>query len=310
MVDLNIDLPEGFLDEEVRCGYTVTREMKKVWAVELDLLSEFMRVCEKYQLKWWVNAGTLLGTIRHKGMIPWDDDIDVAMMSEDYEQLCRIASDEFRHPYFFQTEETDPGSIRGHAQLRNSETTGILKRELKQKFPFNQGIFLDIFPLYAIPDDDELYHRQMANIRKYKHKARKYRDLKNKNYHFEHEKNILKAVANYIGHILAKSVMPQYFDYRIPYAKYQNEVKKYDDKKYERVSVVFFAQDLPRRIWKRSWFDEVEYAPFEMLTVPVPKGYKEFLDVFYGNWHECVRGTSTHGDCVFDTDRPYTEYMK
>lgn len=52
MVDLNIELPKGFLEEEVRCGYTVTRKMKEVWAVELDLLKEFKRVCNKYDLKY------------------------------------------------------------------------------------------------------------------------------------------------------------------------------------------------------------------------------------------------------------------
>jgi len=231
MVDLNIELPEGFLDEEVRCGYTVTHEMKKVWAVELDLLNEFMRVCDKYQLKWCAEAGTILGAIRHRGMIPWDDDIDVTMTSEDYEKLCRIAPNEFRHPYFFQTEETDPGSIRGHAQLRNSETTGILKSEIERKLQFNQGIFLDIFPRYAISDDDQIYHQQMLLIKKYRNKAKKYRDLKNKNYRFQHRRNVLKALVNYAEHILACSIMSDYFDYKKAYAKYMEEVKRYDDKK-------------------------------------------------------------------------------
>ena len=65
MVDLNIELPKGFLEEEVRCGYTVTRKMKEVWAVELDLLKEFKRVCNKYDLKYCADGGTLLGAIRH-----------------------------------------------------------------------------------------------------------------------------------------------------------------------------------------------------------------------------------------------------
>lgn len=75
MVDLNIELPKGFLEEEVRCGYTVTRKMKEVWAVELDLLKEFKRVCNKYDLKYCADGGTLLGAIRHQdlflGMMTW-----------------------------------------------------------------------------------------------------------------------------------------------------------------------------------------------------------------------------------------------
>lgn len=83
MVDLNIELPKGFLEEEVRCGYTVTRKMKEVWAVELDLLKEFKRVCNKYDLKYCADGGTLLGAIRH-GMTYKED---VAAVKESFSKM-------------------------------------------------------------------------------------------------------------------------------------------------------------------------------------------------------------------------------
>ena len=157
MVDLNINLPEGFLNEEVRCGYTVTRQRKEIWAVELDLLAEFDRVCRKYDLKYCADGGTLLGAVRHQGYIPWDDDLDVAMLRRDFEKLNEIAPKEFKKPYFWQTEETDPGSARGHAQLRNSDTTSIIALEYKHQRHnnFNQGIFIDIFPFDTVIDDEK-----------------------------------------------------------------------------------------------------------------------------------------------------------
>ena len=88
---INLVLEDSFFEEEIRSGYTVSSEMKKIWAVELDLLNEFSKVCQKHQLKWFVHAGTLLGAIRHKGFIPWDDDIDVVMPRADYEKLCELA---------------------------------------------------------------------------------------------------------------------------------------------------------------------------------------------------------------------------
>lgn len=129
MVGLKIKLPKHFLEGETRCGYYISPEMKKVWAIELDLLAEFMRICDIHHLKYWADGGTLLGAVRHKGFIPWDDDIDIIMMRDDFDKLCKFGPQEFKYPYFFQTEETDPGSARGHVQIRNSETTGMLKSE-------------------------------------------------------------------------------------------------------------------------------------------------------------------------------------
>ncbi len=144
MLPIKINLPLNFLNKEERCGYTVSSEMKAVWAIELDMLIEFDRICKKYNLRWFACGGTLLGAVRHKGFIPWDDDIDIAMKRDQYEKICEHF-DEFKYPYFFQTEYTMPGALRGHAQLRNSLTTGALQHEASTSH-INQGIFIDIFP--------------------------------------------------------------------------------------------------------------------------------------------------------------------
>ncbi|MBR1621497.1 MAG: LicD family protein, partial [Prevotella sp.] len=101
MVNLKIKIPDTFLKEEVRCDYKITREMKELWAIELDLYMELKRVCNKFNLKFAADSGTLLGAIRHNGFIPWDDDMDFSMPREDYEKLCEIAPKEFAPPYYF-----------------------------------------------------------------------------------------------------------------------------------------------------------------------------------------------------------------
>ena len=141
------------LQAEERNGYLISEEMKRVWDVQLDMFQRLIDVCKKHQLRCWCDGGTLLGAIRHKGYIPWDDDIDVCMPRPDYDRLQQIAEEEFKPPYFFQTAATDKHYYRAHAQLRRSDTAAI--RPSDSYRPFNQGIFIDIFAFEGIPKDIE-----------------------------------------------------------------------------------------------------------------------------------------------------------
>lgn len=123
MVDLQLEIPDSFLQEEVRSGHLVSKKMKEIWAIELDLLMELQHVCKKYDLKLCAESGTLLGAVRHQGFIPWDDDIDVAMPRKDYTHLCKIAKEEFTSPYFLDYYGSDITFDNGFAKLMNLNTT-------------------------------------------------------------------------------------------------------------------------------------------------------------------------------------------
>lgn len=148
---IKLKLPEHFLEPEVRCGYAVSATQKRIWAIELDLLAEIDRVCTKYGIKYQIFAGTLLGAIRHKGFIPWDDDIDVALTRPEFDKLCTVAAKEFKHPYFFQTALTDRKIYTPYARLRNSCTTGITSRRFVDGYNF--GIFVDVLILDGVVEN-------------------------------------------------------------------------------------------------------------------------------------------------------------
>lgn len=300
MLPIKIDLPEHFLDEEVRCGYTVTEKMKKVWAVELDLLNEFQKVCKKYNLKYYAIAGTLLGAIRHHGMIPWDDDIDIAMLREDYDKLVSAASKEFSAPYDFMFSGKIEHFFRGHAQLRNRMTTGILPSELKQKYSFNQGIWIDIFPLDGVSTDNkkDVFTYLKLKIMK---KCLKNR-VKNVHEHFSG-----KLLHFFI--LLWEKITGDSF--QRAFIRYENVFRKMTDKYDEFVSPIeFINPPLKKNIWMKSNFKQSFEMPFEFMSLPVPNGYDDILRTNYGYYMQPKQGSSLHGKMIIDPERPYTEDLK
>ena len=107
--------------------YIVTEHTRKLWAVELDLLEQFKKLCAKHGLRYYALAGTLLGAVRYKGFIPWDDDIDVAMPWEDCKKLMEIAPHELSYPYFLQCYLTEEHAELHPIRLRRSDTTGCTR---------------------------------------------------------------------------------------------------------------------------------------------------------------------------------------
>ena len=96
-----------FYKEEIRCGYTVDEKTKRVWAVQLEMLDEVERICKANGLKYFADSGTLIGAIRHEGYIPWDDDIDLVMLREDYDKFVQIAPAWLKEDLVLQTVYTE-----------------------------------------------------------------------------------------------------------------------------------------------------------------------------------------------------------
>ena len=306
MVNLKIELPEGFLEEEIRCDYTVSKKMKKVWAILLDMLVEFDRVCKKHNITYFASGGTMLGAVRHKGFIPWDDDIDLMMFRDQYENLCQIAPYEFKHPYFFQTQYTDFGSLRGHAQLRNSETTGILKTELGKKKLFNQGIFIDIFPLDAVVNDKTLFEKQYQDAMTYRNRSFYWSGWTKEG--FIPSKFSIITLIKKCSSILFNSIIKKYVNKN--YRRFEETCKRYNSQNTEMVSTLSFIFNEELHFKFRSDYTELIDMDFEFIKIPVGANYDHGLTKRYGDYKTVVRGSSNHGGIVLDPDKSYKEYIK
>lgn len=305
-MNIKLKLPQDFLNEETRCGYLVSHDMKKLWAVLLDLLVEFMRVCDENHIKYYMCGGTILGAARHHGMIPWDDDIDVMMFREEYDKLCKIGPKAFKHPYFFQTEETDRGSCRGHIQIRNSETTGILKGENDRKITINQGIFLDVFPLDNMPIRFAHQYHHIENLRKLHSMAYYWRYKYCFNtLPFKFTKSFPINMARYFKSWW--SMKKEGLNYDAIYESFLKECTKYNDN--DTPFVALTPYPIENGIWSKDFFSDTVYLPFEFIKVPLPSCYERILEIIYGNWKKYVIGASLHGDMIIDTENSYKKYL-
>lgn len=124
----------------------VTMEtIKKLQQIELKMLEMFVHICEEEDLQYYLLGGTLLGAVRHKGFIPWDDDIDVGMPRGDYERFLLCAPKYLPEPYFLQTYKTDKEYPFPYAKIRKTNT--VYKETALSNLKMNHGVWIDIFPL-------------------------------------------------------------------------------------------------------------------------------------------------------------------
>ena len=299
MLPIKIDLPKGFLEEEVRCGYTISAEMKKLWAVELDLLAEFDRVCRKNNLTYYAFGGTLLGAVRHRGFIPWDDDIDVVMFREDFEKLSEIADKEFQHPYFFQTPFSDPGLVMGGCRLRNSDTTVSNDVEFKRPYK-NKGIFIDLFVIDGIPDKE-------SRLRKLKSRLKLYWRLLRYAAYYDcyFEKGKKYPVKRLLAGKLSLGLKYIFGIERLSRG-YGRLCSKYSGRNTKQIAPLEFSRG--KDIYQREWYGGTVYVPFEHMRVPVPEGFDQLLSATYGDYMVMKRVPPVHRPFTFDTEIPFSVY--
>ena len=135
--------------------------LRRLQLIELELLQEVDRICRMCGIRYHIIAGTMLGAVQHGGFIPWDDDADVAMLREEYERFreaCATKLDSSR--FYFQDHVYTPGYRWGYGKLRRKDT--LFLREHQEQMPYEQGVFIDVFPLDAVPDSQFL--RTVVNV--------------------------------------------------------------------------------------------------------------------------------------------------
>ncbi len=289
---------EEFCVSETRDGYHIDQKTKKIWYTQICLYQEFDRFCRTNDLRYYADYGTLLGAVRHKGFIPWDDDMDFTMPRPDYQRMIELAPGYFNDPAYFQNYHTEPGATRiyNFSRIRDERTTCFAKDsdETRDDHP---GIFIDIFPLDAVPpvktvDRAGGVFEIALDIWKAASDPRSILD------------DMIKGKVPVAGTDTMLDVLGLPFADRL--SLYENILAGiYDENEY----INFFPYQYDRMPNKKEWYSDVVELPFEFLSVPAPKDYDLVLKTLYGDYHKPVMNGSYHEIGFVDPDRPYTDYL-
>ena len=283
------------LESEVICGYEVHAKMKRLWAMELDLVKAFVAVCERHGLAYRMMGGTLLGAVRHQGFIPWDNDIDLAMPRKDFDKLLEIGPKSFEKPFFFQTPVTEQSRFFStYVKIRNENGTAGTQEDFDQGL--NCGVFIDVFCLDEIPDGKlkrKWYFRQLNEVAKMSR--------------FSLHKTMKGGLVNTVKHGMQKIVFK--YIYGSPDASrlfeiYQKKAGRYAGQNKSEVAHQAFGYH-DNFVWKRKDWADATMLSFQDVILCAPVGYDAILRHQFGDYMRIPDDKATHDYIVFDPDVTY-----
>ena len=250
----------------------ITNQIKKVQAVQLELVLEVKRICTKNNIKYFLIGGTLLGAIRHNGFIPWDDDLDIGMLRKDYSKFIECSKEQLRSAYFLQTWNTDECYPMPFAKIRKSGTRYVEKTSSKANQ--HKGIFIDIFPYDNVPD--YYLFRQIQSFETY---ILKRLLLTKSGYELCGNKDYLKTIIYTVIHLFSIAItrnrLIKMLDKRMTLYNKRNTL---------RVTNIGGSYGYRKESVHYEWVLKLVEVKFENEILLCPHNYHDFLSNIYGDY--------------------------
>ena len=302
------EIPESYFEEETREGFTISGKVKHSWAAQLKIVSLFAEVCARHGLRWFAEYGTLLGTVRHRGYIPWDDDLDICMPREDYERVWPFLAQELPAYFHICSRQADPHINSPWGSIRNRREIDLGGRdpreaEITKEFygwPYVAGV--DVFPLDHIPADEserdiqQVWYRSIHDILR--------------NYAAYEEQGAIGEAAATLGEAMGVDLPDTPDGFKVALWELDRAVAgMYPREESIGVTSLYWRVYGHVRIRPHACYDDTIWLPFEMIELPVPVGYEEILTLEFGDWNAPRKGTQGHGYPYFAAQEKRAEII-
>ena len=292
---MTCEMPNNYLSPETREGVFLDEKKKKLFKVSIEILEEITKICEKHHLRYYAAYGTLLGAVRHKGFIPWDDDMDLWMPRCDLILFKQIAQKELPPHYFLQCTETERMFTKDFIKIRDNRTTATVKSEIDARKRINMGIWVSIFPLDGCPEND--YSAEPTIALKYFIR-------------FLFERSCGRLCGSFksiLFNLIAKMIVRVVGIKRLC-ARRDWYCMQFSNSK--RMTSLWSLRGYNEFNCASSVFDEWIDFPFEYTTIRIPKNYEMVLHSLYGDWHVPVKDGADHAYADLEPDIPWRDYIR
>lgn len=245
--------------------FTYTKDnLRKLQLVDIEMLQELDRICRANNINYIVDAGTLLGAVRHGGFIPWDDDVDVRMLRNEYNRFCEICRTELDDKYFLQTYETDKNYRWGYARILKKGT--VFERKNQEMLKSKKAIFIDIFPNDNLPNN--VFECKLCTCIAW---------LCRKTLYSEVGRAHAKSKLNRFGFMLLDIFPKKWAHLGLEFLE-----KRYKDISADKVRCFAWGSKKDTLGFKKEWFEETCDIEFENILVKAPVKTHEFLVHSFG----------------------------
>ena len=296
-----MEFSADYFKTEVRDGFEIPAMMKRAWAAQMEVLHVVAGVCKNNGIRYFADWGTLLGAVRHKGMIPWDDDIDICVVREEYNRLIQVLPKALPHGFvvagmYADSERLQKAAFVPHLRVIADETLWNFNDYMRyfHGFPY-QRVGIDIFPMDYISRDIGITNVQKQIIRLGIETLRDWNKLGENGMLDEYVNGFQKLcnvsfdnvnnVKNYMWKIIDK----------ISSISYREEA--------DYITNIFYWLDNDNYKMKKECYDYTIELPFENMNIVAPEMYDEVLRAEYGDYMVPVKGAADH-------DYPFYGHME